>query len=134
MEIVSQQPLLKLPFNSKHCQKSKNWICLLLSETLRSPSCEVLQMPEIGHLAEGCNSPRRCLLCAGPHEPPVCTSVKKLCANCGGSHQANSLECPYIIKAMAIEKLHASGLSYAQAAKQITCATQLLVSKLQVRL
>lgn len=63
-----------------------------------APPMRCYRCQRLGHLAEGCNSPRRCLLCAGPHEHSVCTSVEKLCANCGGSHQANSLECPYITK------------------------------------
>jgi hypothetical protein len=89
-----------------------------------APPLRCYRCQRLGHLAEGCNSPRRCLLCAGPHEHSVCTSAKKRCANCNGAHAANSLECPYIAKAIAVEKLRATGRTYAQAVKEVDSLQQ----------
>jgi hypothetical protein len=77
---------------------------------------------KLNHFAEGCDSPRRCLLCAGPHEHSMCTSAVKCCANCKGPHHANAPECPFIMKATAVEKLRATGRSYAQAVKEVEVA------------
>jgi hypothetical protein len=54
----------------------------------------------------------------------VCTSAEKFCANCKGPHPANSLECPFIAKATAVEKLCANGRSYAQAVKEVELSVQ----------
>ena len=89
-----------------------------------APAMRCYRCQQVGHLAEGCNGPRRCLLCAGPHEHSVCTSAEKHCANCKGPHPANSLECPFIAKATAVEKLRANGRSYAQAVKEVEFSVQ----------
>jgi hypothetical protein len=49
----------------------------------------------------------------------VCFSKEKIRANCKGPHQASSLECPFIAKAIEIEKVRATGLSYVQAVEKV---------------
>jgi hypothetical protein len=85
--------------------------------TLRCFRCQ-----GVGHVAGGCTGPRKCLLCAGPHDKSECphsTGLKRTCANCGGPHSASARECPVIVGARAVEKLRATGLSYADAAKKV---------------
>ena len=77
---------------------------------------------QMNHIASGCTGPRRCLLCAGPHDKSECPGSggsKRLCANCGGPHSASARECPIMAGARAVEKLRATGLSYADAAKKV---------------
>ena len=77
---------------------------------------------QMNHIASGCTGPRRCLLCAGPHDKSECPGSggsKHLCANCGGPHSASARECPIMAGARAVEKLRATGLSYADAAKKV---------------
>jgi hypothetical protein len=93
-----------------------------------APPMRCYRCQKLWHLAEGCNLPRRCLLCAGPHEHSVCTSTERCCANCKGPHRANSLECPFIAKATAVEKLRANGRTYAQAVKEIESNAQGAIS------
>jgi len=85
--------------------------------TLRCFRCQ-----GVGHVAGGCSGPRKCLLCAGPHDKSECphsTGSKRTCANCGGPHSASARECPVIVGARAVDKLRATGLSYADAAKKV---------------
>ena len=41
------------------------------------------------------------------------------CANCHGSHEANSLEGPYVVDAYEIEQRHTNGESYAKAKEKV---------------
>jgi len=82
--------------------------------------CYKCQHP--GHVASGCTDERRCLLCAGPHDRAECSNSSgfvRYCANCGGPHLASSRECDFIASARAVEKLRASGLTYADATKKV---------------
>ncbi len=77
---------------------------------------------QLGHVASGCTEEMRCLLCAGPHDRAECPNSSgsfRHCANCGGPHSASSRECDFIVSARAVEKLRASGLTYADAAKKV---------------
>ena len=49
------------------------------------------------HIADKCHKKPRCLKCAGDHNTKNCsiaqTATSPICANCGGEHMANSVEC-----------------------------------------
>lgn len=55
-----------------------------------------------GHATSNCGRALRCLKCAEQHETRQRTKSKDLpakCANCGGVHPANSVNCPvYLFK------------------------------------
>ena len=57
------------------------------------PPLQCFHCQRFGHSAQGCTSPRRCLLCAGNHHFSTCQSSERCCANCGGDHKANSPGC-----------------------------------------
>ena len=71
------------------------------------------------HTAASCKGRERCLKCAGEHSISNCSSTITKCANCLGSHRANSKECGRIREAYEIEKLRASGYSFLEAQKEV---------------
>ncbi len=126
MEIVIREPsaTLKVTFQGQTLPKRvKIGYVSYQVRPFVPPALRCYRCQRLNHLAEGCNAPRRCLLCAGPHEHTVCTSTEKRCANCSGPHAANSTMCPFISKATAVEKLRATGRSYAQAVKEVNSNT-----------
>ena len=58
----------------------------------------------IGHTALGCRAKIRCMVCGDEHVKEVCRAVSEKCANCGGSHKANSKLCVHIKMAGEVEK------------------------------
>ncbi|MCU0345738.1 MAG: hypothetical protein MUC59_02265 [Saprospiraceae bacterium] len=58
------------------------------------PPLQCFRCQRLRHTAQGCRSPVRCLICAGPHHVSLCKSTVFKCANCGQAHKANSRDCP----------------------------------------
>ncbi|XP_049794672.1 uncharacterized protein LOC126204335 [Schistocerca nitens] len=53
----------------------------------------------LGHTARECTNAVACLKCAAAHDTRCCTKPRGVagsCANCGGSHAANSRSCGYL--------------------------------------
>ncbi|XP_049798644.1 uncharacterized protein LOC126232428 [Schistocerca nitens] len=54
---------------------------------------------QLGHTARECTNAVACLKCAAAHDTRCCTKPRGVagrCANCGGSHAANSRSCGYL--------------------------------------
>ena len=86
-----------------------------VSEPTQCYNCQ-----RMGHTSFSCTSKTRCLLCAGNHRKDQCNNTNLKCANCEGTHTANSAECSFIKSAREIELVKAkSGESYAQARKEV---------------
>ena len=73
-----------------------------VNEPLRCYKCQ-----RLGHTAQGCNARVRCLRCGGDHLMDQCKSDVEKCANCSGSHRANSRCCSIYRTACDIEKVKA---------------------------
>ena len=77
-----------------------------------------------GHMASGCTAAVRCLVCGGPHHKDSCRADAPYCPNCHGSHVASSRDCPLNRDASRIGGLVRSGLSFADARKQVVSDRQ----------
>ena len=76
-----------------------------ISEPLQCYRCQ-----RLGHKAESCKGKPRCLLCSEQHSTKDCKYKNEddfKCANCGGSHKANSVKCEIYNKARKIEEIRA---------------------------
>ena len=58
----------------------------------------------LGHTAQGCRAKVRCLICGGEHNKEVCSSQQVKCANCSGTHTANSRYCNQMRVALEMER------------------------------
>jgi len=71
----------------------------------------------LNHMAWQCAKPDKCMRCAGDHPSKDCPAKDnkdlRTCANCGGSHMANSFECSMIKQAKVVE--NTKQLTYAAA-------------------
>ena len=74
----------------------------------------------LGHTAEGCKAKIRCLVCAGEHVKEVCTARNEHCANCSGSHKANSKYCNLIKKAYEEQKQKLNNGSWTMSSSSVT--------------
>lgn len=79
----------------------------------RGPTrCHKCQL--FGHGSRNCNLPRKCPMCAQPHEMEKCPLVNEngylnesatpKCANCNGDHPVTSRNCPKLIEYQAIQE------------------------------
>lgn len=69
------------------------------------PTIRCFRCQRHGHIAVNCRGPKRCKLCAGPHDFKECTSRDEpKCANCDGPHAASFSGCPRRRVASAIRK------------------------------
>ena len=71
------------------------------------------------HTANSCKARVRCQKCGESHNIAVCPSSIEHCANCRGSHRANSKQCKIIADAYKVEKLRADGLNFNEAREKI---------------
>jgi hypothetical protein len=83
------------------------------------PPLRCYRCQRLGHIADGCSASFRCLVCAGNHSiKDGCTANMLKCANCGGQHKANSMNCPFIIKSNEVRSLSITeGISIREAEK-----------------
>ena len=70
-----------------------------ISQPLQCFRCQ-----RLGHTAQGCKARIRCLVCGGDHVKEVCSAKSEKCANCGGSHKANSKYCGLIKRAYEVQR------------------------------
>ena len=71
------------------------------------------------HTAASCKGRERGLKCAEPHNVTNCTTQTAKCANCNGTHRANSRDCIKIQEAYEIEKLRAKGYTFSEAQNEV---------------
>ena len=71
------------------------------------PPVQCFNCQRVGHTAQGCRARTRCLVCGENHNKEVCQAVIEKCANCTGSHKANSKYYPKMKNALEVEKLKA---------------------------
>jgi len=75
-----------------------------------------------GHSAKYCKSEEACVVCAGPHKLKDCPNKEngmKKCANCKGTHAANSGGCAKIKKEKEVQKIRSfEHIPYSEALKR----------------
>ena len=94
-----------------------------ISYTVREynpPPLRCFKCQRFGHLAGGCTSKTRCLICGGDHQRESCNRTNSpRCVNCGKDHIASSRDCLMNRKSSMISKLTKQGLSFAEARKEV---------------
>ena len=74
------------------------------------PPLRCFKCQRFGHLAGGCTSKSRCLVCGGEHLKESCNRTNSpRCANCGKDHIASSRDCLMNKKSSMISKLTRQG-------------------------
>ena len=87
-----------------------------------APPLRCYNCQRIGHLAKNCKADPRCLICSGKHCYEECQNKSQenfKCANCNGSHKANSKECKTIKNATKVQKLIAEGKTFKEARESV---------------
>ncbi|KAK9686401.1 zinc finger associated protein [Popillia japonica] len=91
--------LVKVPREQKNIYHLREVLSLEITVEALKPNHSIGQCyrcQRFGHAQSRCTAPRKCVTCAGDHEPGTCTRPKQIpatCANCGEDHPANYRGC-----------------------------------------
>lgn len=104
---------IKIDFRGKVLpEKIKLGHISYLVKKYNPPPLRCFQCQRLGHMAGGCTSPQRCLICSGNHKRTECPNQNSpKCANCGEKHVASNRTCVFNRKARDIEILTGQGKS-----------------------
>ena len=118
--VKQESMVIKLDFEGQELPDKVFFGCIsYLVRKYNPPLIRCYRCQRPGHMASGCLSPTRCLICGGNHTKEDCIADTPHCANCGDDHIASFRHCRYNVQAQQIDKLTKSGISFQNAKRQV---------------